>query len=188
MPRQARFALSQADMAAIVGRSLTTIRKHIHAGCPVPRCRSRILRWVRSYHAWCARNGKASSDSREPDSETRQVAIELNGLRSQLMQLELDNRRSRLIERQAVIDYCESAVRALRARLQTIRRRLSSRLENCTADEVDSAIRIEFDAMCDDFAEGMTGHDPGRPNGKHENPAAPERPAAASQPRQDDER
>lgn len=151
------LALTGPQLAELAGVSLSTWDVHKKRGAPTPKNKRDLKAWVQRYAKWRVENltpgrgpGKATSagDSQELE-RWRQI-------RADIAQLDLDERRGQLVEREEVIDAIATAIVVVKKRLGDARKKLSPRLYQAPSIEwIDNQLGAEFDAICEAFTHGM---------------------------------
>jgi len=117
-----KHALPEAELAAILGVAESTWKAHKAQGCPVPTIRSwsGLVRFLKAYHSW--RRLHFGGDTEESPRRRHE------SIKADLLQIELDRERGRLVSRDEVVQFEHDALFQARQLLLGLPKKFASRL------------------------------------------------------------
>ena len=161
-----RYGLPVPELAGRVGCHESTLRNRIALGAPEPPQTSNkrsVDAWVARFDKWSiAWQKKKRETERKPtnqhdaDPDAARYQRDWQRTRAERAQLELDERRSELIQRDDVVEQAGKAVLACRGRLNLLVQKMQSRLDNVPGHVVVEELQAEIDDICNGFAKGMS--------------------------------
>jgi len=156
-----KFARPLKDLAAMVGLSAETLRQNIDKGAPKPPKSTRgLTAWATKFHEWRRDNIGSFQDQQRAQAQARdreqgQHRRELEQWRAQEVKLRVAKETRQVVSRKEVVDFASRAILTVRARLNAMVMKMSSRLENVPSHVVTEELQQEVDDICDAFAKGM---------------------------------
>jgi hypothetical protein len=155
---------SRDQLALLAGVTVPTLDRNLRAGAPRPPSDpDGAQQWLKDYHNWREQNRrkpgpKAAEGAEAAKHELEKAKLALLRARREALQLEIDERKGRLIRRSDVVDYASAAVLQVSQRLDGLVARMAARLGPvCQGGEaqVEEMIRLEVEEIRSDFAAGM---------------------------------
>lgn len=155
-------ALTEPELAQLVGVSVSTLAVHKREGCPMPRRKKDLTAWVAKYHEW-RRTHKAPGPGTAAAPTSAKVGTDDYWTTKRKEYLARRARQAYLreagllVRRSEVIDFTTAAIAAVRSRLSDMVKKMAVRLHQAPSVEwIEEQLRAETNAICQAFAHGMT--------------------------------